>query len=86
MGEGKELALSQAQATELKALLDAEMERKLEGIHAHLSAKYTTIGGYKADEVWAEVKAKVVELVESNLAPMRKRLASLLDTPPEAEK
>lgn len=86
MDEHKALALSQNQATELKALVDAEMERKLEGIHVLLQARYTTSGGYKEPEVWGELKAKIVELVQSNLAPMGKRLASLLDSPAEAGK
>jgi len=76
------LKLSQAEAKELKDLVEAEMDRRFEAIKNKLDHYWTVVVGYDGEQAWSELRELVDELVKSNLASLDKSLAIVLKVPP----
>ncbi|MBA7675560.1 hypothetical protein ES703_83796 [subsurface metagenome] len=82
MDRERVLRMSQAEARELKALVEAELERRFEAIKEKLEHYWTVVVGYDAGEAWSELRALVEALVKSNLASLDKSLEIVLAVPP----
>ena len=82
MNKDRLLQLSQAEARELKDLVEAEMDRRFEAIKNKLDHYWTVVVGYDAELAWSELRELVDELVKSNLASLDKSLAIVLKVPP----
>jgi len=76
------MRLSLVEALELKALVEAEMDRRFEAIKDKLDHYWTVVVGYDAEQAWSEVRELVADLVESNLAALDKGLAIVIRVPP----
>lgn len=83
MDRAKLVRLEEAEVVELKALVEAEVERRLSGIKERIMAEYFISAQYDKPEVWERVKAEIVELVESPLVGMRQALGLPEEAPPE---
>ncbi|MBA7580340.1 hypothetical protein ES708_22231 [subsurface metagenome] len=82
MDRDRFMRLSRVEALELKCLVEAETQRRLEAIKNKLEHYWTVVIGYDAEEAWSEVRELVVDLAESNLAALDKSLAIVLAVPP----
>ena len=82
MDKDRFLRLSQAEARELKDLVEAEVERRFGAIKTKLDHYWTVVVGYDAELAWSELRELVDELVKSNLASLDKSLAIVLKVPP----
>lgn len=83
MDKGKMVRLSKAELEELKALLDAEIERRLSGIKERMMADYFIASQYDKPEVWDGIKGLIVELVQSPLVGIRQGLDVMAVALPE---
>jgi hypothetical protein len=75
------LALQADDAVSLKTVVDAEIARQLQAIHDYMIARLIPVGGYKVEDCWTDIKAKVMALVQSDLPQISQNLGGLL-TPP----
>lgn len=82
MNRDRVLRMSQAEARELKALVEAELERRFEAIKEKLEHYWTVVVGYDAEQAWLELRALMEALVKSNLAGLDKSLEIVLAVPP----
>jgi hypothetical protein len=82
MDRDRVLRMSQPEARELKALVEAELERRFEAIKEKLEHYWTVVVGYDAEDSWSELRALVEALVKSNLASLDKSLEIVLAVPP----
>jgi len=82
MDRDRFMRLSLVEALELKALVEAETERRFEAIKDKLDYYWTVVVGYDAEQAWSELRELVQDLVESNLASLNKSLAIVVRVPP----
>ncbi len=82
MDKDRFLQLSQAEAKELKDLVEAETDRRFEAIKNKLDHYWTVVVGYEVEQAWSELRELIDELVKSNLASLDKSLAIVLKVPP----
>jgi len=82
MNKDRFLRMSQAEAKELKDLVEAEMDRRFEAIKAKLENYWTVVVGYEVEQAWSELRELIDKLVRSNLASLDKSLAIVLKVPP----
>ncbi len=82
MNRDRFLRLSQAEARDLKDLVEAELERRFLAIKEKLERYWTLVVGYDAEQSWSELRELIQDLVKSNLASLDKSLAILLEAPP----
>jgi hypothetical protein len=78
MNGDMELTLKPDQAKELKGLVDAEIDRQLLAIHDFMTGHFTPAFGYKFEDDWNTVKAKIMAVVQSDLAQTSKGLGALV--------